>query len=335
MPGMMLTAIDASTGSVLDLTLMDERHRDAVHGARTARRNGYDVVCRGCGQPVYFVRNHHHTEFWRHGHDGARTCLLSEFRSNESSEHLEAKLGVVTALRGLSWEARPEETFGTDCRVDVYATHPKPADHQTPFAWEIQLSRQTHGDFTERTRRIRDAAGCTVSWLTPFDAELDGHQGIVTDDRCRMVVGRLHAEPDEFSPRLEPMELRQFVKAVARRSRTLLWSASGHGGRFIAYPVTWAKPGTPAPIRTAASAGGRPVDGDWDRTCDRAVVELALGDATHPLFDRPLHSTSAAGWDDEQWARYALMAQARAHAGLPLDAQDREALRRHPIDGHR
>lgn len=265
MAGMMLTALDAVTGDVLNVLALSMEQRDRAHGARTARRNGLEIVCRGCGQPAHLVLNHRGTAFWRHGPNGARQCIVNQFHSNESPEHLAAKVNVYTALKAHDWDAKPEEFFG-ECQVDVYATHPRPAPHQTPMAWEVQLSRQTHGTFTERTERISRAAECAVNWLTPFDAELGTNQGIVTDERCRLVVGRLHAEPDEDSPRLEPMELSGFVKAVSAHRRTLLWAASGHGGRFIAFPVSWAGATTKRP---SAPSAATEVAHSWDKACER------------------------------------------------------------------
>lgn len=270
MTTMMLTALNAATGDVLDLTAMTAEQRDLVHGVRTARRSGYDIVCRQCESRVGLVRNHHHTEFWRHAPQAGRACILSQFHQNESPEHFGAKVTIATALRGLTgWVVDPERRFddaGDIAIIDVYAHHTSPAAHQRPVAWEVQLSYQTHGDFVERSDRIERAAGAYASWITPFDQQLGGVQGIVTDNRAEMVVGRIYTEPDEDSAPLPPMPLAQFVKDVSRKHRRLMWSASGEDDRFIAYPIEAAER---IPRRHPSAPGTLTAD---DRACDRVPV---------------------------------------------------------------
>jgi hypothetical protein len=273
MTGMMLTAFDAASATVLDITAMNLEQRDQVHGRRTARRNGYDIICRECARPVFFVHNHHQTEFWRHGPDGARTCLLSGITIGESIEHYEAKVAIVTALRDLTgWTAKPEHRFTLeDERVilDVYGEHTHPAPHQTPVAWEVQLAHQTHGDFTERTQRIARVAGVHTNWVTPLDEQLDGHQGIVTNHTAELVVARLYTAPDEDAPPLPPMPLPQFIKAVSTRHPKLRWSASGENNRFIAYPRD-SVGNTPTRPKPAPQLGTLEVE---DRQCARPPID--------------------------------------------------------------
>jgi hypothetical protein len=291
MTTMMLTALNANTGDVLDLTAMTAEQRDLVHGVRTAQRSGFDIICRQCEHRVGLVRNHHRTEFWRHAPLAGRACILSEFHQSESPEHFGAKVTIATALRDLTgWVVDPERPFGVDgdiAVIDVYAHHINPAPHQLPVAWEVQLSHQTRGTFVERTTRIARAAGAYASWVTPFDQQLGGIQGIVTDARAEMVVGRIYTEPDESSAPLPPMPLAEFVKAVSRKHRRLMWSASGEDDRFIAYPIEAVER---VPRRHPSAPGTLTPD---DRACDRALVARPVA-AALPFAPRdyPIRETA-------------------------------------------
>jgi uncharacterized protein YkuJ len=268
MAGVMLTARDEDSGRILDLTALSDDERSKMHGHRTARRHGYGPVCKHCGQGVHMVVNHHRTAFWRHNPGMATRCVLAEVSAaGESAEHLDGKVAIVGALRSLrGWSAEPERRFernGELVIVDVYAEHEQPEPHQTPTAWEVQMSPQTGGAFTLRSDERQRVAGIGTSWITPHDDALGRHQGIIVDRTAQLIVGRLYASPYTLEP-LAPMPTGAFVKAVARRHRRLYWTDSGEDRRFIAYP-----PESLSSVGTPHRSKRSTVHSATDRPCDR------------------------------------------------------------------
>jgi hypothetical protein len=238
----MLTALDAASDGVIDLTAMSPEQRDMVHGQSVARRHGRNIVCRHCKQPAHLAHlKRSDAWFWKHNPGAASRCLLADVYPNgQSEEHFAAKLAIVKTLRLMTgWNAEPERRFGQDDEAvipDVYAWHDQPSPHQRPIAWEVQLAPQTHGEFIDRTERTRRIGGVRTAWVTPYDDDLDQQMGIVTDSTGSIVTGRIYDAPDE-ERQMDPMPLGEFVRRWAATLPDLVWADAGFRNRWIAFPA--------------------------------------------------------------------------------------------------
>lgn len=239
MTSMMLTALDARQGRILNLVELDQRTRDEVHGVRVARSNGYDLVCRQCEHGVHLKVNHLGRSYWQHNPGNASRCILDSIKTSESPEHFAAKYAIAKSIGMLKgWTAMPEQRFELAGEVvipDVYAKHASPAAHQAATAWEVQLSKQTRGDFIHRTDERLRVVGCRTAWVTPHGDALGNTLGVVSDPTGERIVGRLFTNPYDDVP-LPPMPLDQFVNKVARRRGHFVWADAGANNEWIAYP---------------------------------------------------------------------------------------------------
>lgn len=279
----MLTARNATSGSILDLTALPESLRERMHGRKTARHNGIEPVCKHCAGGVHLVVNHHGRAFWRHDAGTARTCLLAEVGGGESEDHVGAKAAITGALRALTgWSATPEERFERDgdvVVVDVYATPDRSEAHRVPTAWEVQLSTQSYGEFMDRTAQRRRVADCRTAWVTPHGPALRDVLGVVSNSHATQIIDRIYESPYSTA-NLPPISLDHFVRGVAAKRPKLLWSQSGQDGEWIAYPSN--SVGN-VPVAESRRSERRGNSGDEDRACDRpgASAERPPGEQLH------------------------------------------------------
>lgn len=292
----MLTAFDAKSERILNLVEFDQKSRDEMHGIRVARSNGYDIVCRQCEHGVHLRTNHRGRWYWQHNPGNGSRCILDSIKSGESEYHIAAKYAIAKTLSVLGgWKAIPEQRFERDgdvVVVDVYAVHAKPATHQAPTAWEVQLSKQTSGDTLHRTEERLRVAGCRTTWVTPHEDALGRALGVVSDPKGERVVGRLFTSPYDDAVPLPPMPLGRFVNKVAKRRGHFLWADVGDDRSWIAYPADSAT----TVIRRRDTVG--PVTRDTpadDRLCARpapaypAVPEPHVEPERRPdLYEEPL-----------------------------------------------
>lgn len=226
---MMLTALNATDGAVLDVTDMAPQQVYELNGKRIARRHGYDLICKGCHRPAHLVRNHHGHLFFRHD-PGLGSCILNELtrHGGESEEHINAKLVLVEALRSLShWHVEPEQRHddnGETIIIDVAAHYGDEPSHdaQGDFAWEVQLSPQTSGEFHERTNTIRRVSGHQPRWLTPHRIAVGELPAIICDRTAQVINDRLMWS---YEPRIElpPAPVPTIVKSIHKRNRGHRW----------------------------------------------------------------------------------------------------------------
>lgn len=262
----MLTALNATTGLVLDVTTLTPEERDAIHGAQTARRNGYDIVCRQCHRPGHLVLNHKGNAFFRHNPGETSACILSEFGRRESTEHLAAKIAIIEAHRALKgWTAEAERRFEVDGElvvVDVFASPDDPDEFRVPTSWEVQVSPQPHGVTVERTSQRRRVTGTRTAWVTPHEATLGRNLGLITDPKVLHVVKGIYETPELLDP-LPDMPIGDFIRATQGKRRRLIWTDAGFEGEWVAY-----QPGGEA--APAAKSRPRPPKGSvGDRVCAR------------------------------------------------------------------
>lgn len=272
----MLTALEAKAGRILNLVELDQRTRDEVHGIRVAKRNGYDIVCRQCEHGVHYVVNQLGRAFWRHNPGNASRCIFDSIKTGESQFHIAAKYTIAKTLGGLGgWTATPEQRFeldGESIITDVYAEHSSPAIHQAPTAWEVQLSKQTEGEFIHRAEQRQRVAGCRTAWVTPHADALGRTLGVISDPTGERVVARLFTNPYDDVP-LPPMPLGVFVNKVARRRGHFLWTDTGVSRSWIAYPADSAD-AKRSKRRDQGNAGvTQEVD---DRLCERPTLAPSL-----------------------------------------------------------
>ncbi len=290
MGSMMLTALDANTGRILNLVELDQRTRDGVHGIRVAKSNGYDIVCRQCEHGVHLKINHLRRAYWQHNPGNATRCILDSIKTGESQFHIAAKYTIAKSLGRLSgWTATPEQRFELDGEfviTDVYAQHAAPAGHQAPTAWEVQLSKQTSGDFIHRSEQRLRIAGCRTAWITPHADALGKALGVVSDPTGERVVARLFTNPYDDVP-LPPMPLEQFVNKVARSRGHFLWTDTGEGRTWIAYPGDSTDANRSK--RGNESSPGLTQD-DEDRLCQRPTAASTMP----PVDDRVQRAAAAA-----------------------------------------
>jgi len=234
----MLTALNATTGLVLDVTALAVEERDAIHGARTARTNGYDIVCRQCHRPSHLVLNHKGNAFFRHNPGETSACILSEFGRRESTEHLAAKIAIIEAHRALKgWTAEAERRFevgGELVVVDVFASPEDPDEFRVPTSWEVQVSPQPHGVTVERTNQRRRVTGTRTAWVTPHETTLGRNLGLITDPKVLHVVKGLYETSELLDP-LPNMPVGEFIRATQGKRRRLIWTDAGLGGEWVAY----------------------------------------------------------------------------------------------------
>jgi hypothetical protein len=140
----------------------------------------------------------------------------------------------IRSLRG--WTAEPEVVVADGAhRLDVlaeYGNEPKHSEHGR-FAFEVQLSHQTRGEFRYRTDEIQRLTGCRVRWLTPFADAVGDVQAMICDPDAEMIVDRLYItyEPEVMAP---PTAVSRIVSSVHRRHQKHLWHqrGDGYGGRI-------------------------------------------------------------------------------------------------------
>lgn len=248
---MMLVAVNANDRRLLDLTSLSAADVDRLNGKRVARRHGFDVVCQGCHRPAHLVRNHHGTVFFRHDPGHASDCIITEVvrrGGGESGEHIAAKAQLVTAIRNLSgWHAEPEQRHERDGEVviaDVAAVYGDTPRHtgQGRFAWEVQLSPQTTGEFIERTAEFRRVADLRARWLTPHAAHVGAELAMICNAEATHIVERLllSYEPEIASP---PLLVGQVVKSVHRARPGHRWFQRGDAGPwYVAHIDAFGRP---------------------------------------------------------------------------------------------
>lgn len=219
---MMLTALNANTGDIIDITALADPQIDELNGKRVAVRHGYDVICKGCLRPSHLVKNHHHTVFFRHN-PRTGNCILNELSrgSSESEEHLQAKATIARAFRDLGgWEAQLEQLHNLDgdvVEIDVATRYINAPTHnaQGAYAWEVQLSHQTAGEFTMRSSEIRRISGHRVTWLTPHSTSVGGNAAMICDPKAELIVARLLTSTDPWIA-APPTPVEKVVKSVHR-----------------------------------------------------------------------------------------------------------------------
>lgn len=219
---MMLTALNANTGDIIDITTLAAPQIDDLNGKRVAQRHGYDVICKGCHRPSHLVKNHHHTVFFRHN-PGTGNCILNELSrgSSESEEHLQAKAALAQAFRSLGgWDAQLEQLHNLDgdvVEIDVATRYLNTPTHdaQGAYAWEVQLSPQTAGEFTLRSNEIRRISGHRVTWLTPHATPVGRNAAMICDPKAQLIVARLLTSTDPWIT-TPPTPVDKIVKSVHR-----------------------------------------------------------------------------------------------------------------------
>lgn len=251
---LMLTAWDDRAGEVLDLTALSDERLHQLHGKPNRLKHGVAPLCRHCDWPVHFVKRGE-TMFWRHDPGNKRACLTADVRVGESAEHIAAKVAIVVNLRLRKWDAKLEEAFPATGRpevvVDVYAQHPHPRAHQVSTAWEVQLSRQTHGDFIERTAQRERFAQVPTTWVTPHRDALGDLQGLVSDTTGGHIIERLWQD-HEGTP-YPAMALGKVVGSLAARTPKLRLLQIGENGTWVALNADdiSGRPATKKPARRA------------------------------------------------------------------------------------
>lgn len=312
---MMLSALNATDGGIIDVTTLTDDNIAQLNGKRVARLNGYDVICKGCQRPAHLVRNHHKTVFFRHD-PGSGSCILNELMhrcGGESEEHIIAKCTLIKALRSLgSWDAQPEQLHeynGDAVTVDVEAIYEETPSHefQGSFAWEVQMSHQTAGEFQYRTQNIRQITGYTPLWLTPHVNAVGDTVAMICDPKAEFIVDRLLTsyEPEIASP---PLPVDRVVKSVHRKTPGHRWHATADGSYKVTdinafnnrFTVSRPKPATQAKSDDHIDTGCRrsdqwkpieipmPFAGAGSHTCG-ACGSTIDGNPWGFTFDPPLH----------------------------------------------
>jgi hypothetical protein len=239
---MMLTAMNAGDQTLIDLTrftIRDPAVR-AMNGQRNARRNGYDLICRGCQRPVHLVLNHQGTMFLRHNPGEGRGCVLDEaarISAGQSPEHIAGKALLVGAIRDLTgWTAELEQRYDhTDGTVvvDVAATYSGPPQHdeQGLYAWEVQLASQSEGMFYDRTTTIERVSGRRARWITPHTAHAGATVAMICNPAATHIVDRVF-ESIEPEIKSDAVEIDRMIKAIHRRHPSHLWYQGGEFGEW-------------------------------------------------------------------------------------------------------
>jgi hypothetical protein len=111
------------------------------------------LTAKCCGQRMHRRTSSRGLRHFVHGRRGDCTT------APESWQHLAAKAAVADAVRSSGWEASVE-TKGEGWVADVLAT----AAGQTPFAFEVQWTRQTPAEHQKRTKGHLDS-GVAPVWL--------------------------------------------------------------------------------------------------------------------------------------------------------------------------
>lgn len=300
----MLTAINSINAELLDVTALSAQEVDRIHGKRVAKSNGVELVCQGCGRTAHLHKNHHGRRYFQHD-PGHGSCILEEIirrGGGESSEHIHGKWQIIDAIRSLKgWAATPEvHVDGGAVILDVAADYAGESRHaeQGRFAWEVQVSRQTQGEFRYRSDEIERHADRRVRWLTPFADATGDVLAMICDPGVDHIVDRLYATYEPEVPS-SPLPVGQVVNSVHRHRPGHRWYQRGDE-----YGRTWAvaaidafdtrRSSTPARGAQAGCPTGAPAA--VDEPCTREPLPAWKPPDVHqPYLDTGEHNCAECG----------------------------------------
>lgn len=180
-------------------------------------------------------------------------------------------------------------------------------------------------------------------WVTPDRLALDSNCGLIIDGSAAMVVDQIFTHVGQTTA-LAPVPLDQVVTGIWGTRRKYEFAQSGD----ILTPDPLARP--PWIVWTRGQGKPRTTPRrrveeleQIDRDCDRVTASTEAAEeaaiepeengritvAGPPATRDPRWPLYAQNWGPEEWHGRARMAAARVFARVPLNALDREALRRH------
>jgi len=274
---MMLTALETRTWVIIDLTAIDDRKRQEIHGVRNRKRHGHDLVCKMCHRPVHPRQNHHGRMYFAHD-PGRGECVLAELARHNGGmtpEHMNGTANVAAALRKLQgWQAALERVHpigDTYVRFDVEATYTGSRRHerQRSAAFEVQLAPITTGEVDERSERGTTASGLPVYWLTPHLDRVGDHEAMICDPGASMINDRILLDYEPHIPSA-PLPIDTVIRSVFRPAPGHRWFQAGEYGEFYVVHIDAFGSREPPGLRFRQRGAGH-----WeveDRDCDRDPV---------------------------------------------------------------
>lgn len=258
-----LSCINEVNMAVVDLVGLDKSVLSQLDGQRVARRNGYHLICKGCYGPVHLVLNHHGRAFFQHNPGRAERCILEELQrrnhGGRSEAHIAAQFALTTSFRSMKhWSATDElyHTLDGDLvYVDVAADYDGEPRHigQGRYAWEVQISSQTLGEFEARTENIRRISDRRPAWLTQQSSRVNGLMAMICDDDAKFVTDRVYLDQALETP-APPVPVGKMIKAVHRHHPEYQWMRHGSDGPWVFIDRdAWGKSTAPT-----SSKGSRP-----------------------------------------------------------------------------
>jgi hypothetical protein len=281
-------------------------------GVRKGRRALFCTYCNGEMHPKRIRVTG--TPFF--AHNPGHSCPFAG-GPGESMEHLALKDRLYVAIRDVPrWKADLEvpgvdPLTGEHYAIDV-AAFPED-DRKAPWAYEVQLARQTEAETLRRTAQRERGHLARVVWINDRARDWSTRfPSVMVDDDHRTVIDGVFVAEEV---RADPMPVESVIGGFLRDR---LWWVEHVG--FIDRRTFFGPP-TRRPAPTA-QRGGRTVD-DY---CDRAPSAARQVEAIEASGLRPFW----VDWGEDELFCYATTAHARKAAGSPLTMLDREVIARYP-----